>query len=217
MKIGEKMDEIFKKIEPNKRERIIKSALEEFARNGYENASTNTIVKNAKISKGLLFHYFGNKQELYCKLTEFVLQTITESISQNIDWKITDFFERLKQVMFIKVKLLEEYPYIYEFFKEILKGKSVEEIRKLTDKESEELVNKVYFYQIDFSLFKEDIDMSTTMNIIRWTLEKLGEELWGKMMISDVNYSIEKMEKETNKYIEVLRKNFYKEVKEGLK
>lgn len=211
------MDEIFAKIEKEKRERIINSAFEEFSKNGYNNASTNTIVKNAKISKGLLFHYFGNKQKLYNKLSEFAMQIITESISENIDWNITDFFERMKQVILIKLELINEFPYIYEFFKEIFKGKSIEEVRKLTDKESEELANKVYSYRIDFSMFKEEFDKVTMMNIIRWTLEKLSEELWGKIILNNDTFNIKEMEKETDKYIEVLRKMFYNEEMEELK
>ena len=213
----DKMDEIFEKIEVDKRERIINSAFEEFSKNGYENASTNVIVKNAKISKGLLFHYFGNKLELYNKLSEFAMQTITESISKKIDWNITDFFERIKQVIIIKVELTKEYPYIYKFFKEIFKGKSIEEIRKLTDKESEELAKKAYSYHIDFSMFKEEFDLVTTMNIIRWTLEKMGEELWDKMILNEEMFTIKEMEQETDKYIRILRKTFYKEEMEELK
>lgn len=57
--------EIFKNIDEEKRGRIINSALEEFSKNSFDKASTNIIVKNAGISKGSLFHYFKNKQELY--------------------------------------------------------------------------------------------------------------------------------------------------------
>ena len=52
------MDEILKKMDQDKRERIINSSLEEFSKNKFEKASTNTIVKNANISKGLLFRVF---------------------------------------------------------------------------------------------------------------------------------------------------------------
>ena len=56
------MEKIFKNIDIEKRDRIINSALEEFSKNRFEKASTNNIVKNANISKGLLFHYFANKK-----------------------------------------------------------------------------------------------------------------------------------------------------------
>jgi AcrR family transcriptional regulator len=138
------MDEIFKNIEVEKRKRIINSALEEFSKNGYKKASTNSIVKNAKISKGLLFHYFGNKQVLYDKLSEFAIQIITESISTKVDWDITDYFERIKQVVIIKIEVTNEYPYIYDFLKEIYKGKSIKEIKKITKEEYFNEFSKYY-------------------------------------------------------------------------
>ena len=66
------MDEILKNIDAEKRDRIINSAIDEFAMYPYEKASTNNIVKNAGISKGLLFHYFENKQELVQHLPEIL-------------------------------------------------------------------------------------------------------------------------------------------------
>lgn len=46
-----------------KKDQIAASALKEFAEKGFEQASTNTICKEAGVSKGLLFHYFGSKKK----------------------------------------------------------------------------------------------------------------------------------------------------------
>jgi hypothetical protein len=208
------MKELFKNVDIKKRDRIINSALEEFSKNGFEKASTNNIVKNANISKGLLFHYFGNKKELYKKLDEFVMQIITESIVENIDWSITDLFERVKQIIIIKVEVINKYPYIYDFFSSSFKGKSVEEIRNITDKQLTDFTKKVYTYNIDFSKFKENIDMKKTMTIIKWTFEKLGEELWKNIVAGNEIFDIKKIEIETESYIDTLEKVFYKEEKE---
>lgn len=48
----------FLNLDSEKQNRILNAAINEFAEKGYENASTNEIVKDAGISKGLLFHYF---------------------------------------------------------------------------------------------------------------------------------------------------------------
>ena len=44
-------------LEPQRRDAILNAALKEFAVQGYDNASTNVIAKNAGISKALMFHY----------------------------------------------------------------------------------------------------------------------------------------------------------------
>jgi AcrR family transcriptional regulator len=50
-------------MEPEKRERVINAALMEF-RHGFEHTSTDAIVREAGISKGLLYHYFGTNTRL---------------------------------------------------------------------------------------------------------------------------------------------------------
>ena len=47
------------------RQRILDAAMEEFSRRGYEGASLNTVCAEHGISKGIIYHYFKDKDELY--------------------------------------------------------------------------------------------------------------------------------------------------------
>ena len=55
---------VFNELEKEKQDRIIEAAIKEFAEYGYENGSTNRIVKECGISKGSLFKYFENKEDI---------------------------------------------------------------------------------------------------------------------------------------------------------
>ena len=55
------MNEKFYDLKKEKQDRMINAGLRIFALNGYHHASTDEIVKEAKISKGLLFHYKPTK------------------------------------------------------------------------------------------------------------------------------------------------------------
>lgn len=44
---------------------IVSAALKIFTMNDYEKASTNLIIKEASVSRGILYHYFKDKQELF--------------------------------------------------------------------------------------------------------------------------------------------------------
>lgn len=204
------MEDALKKLNTDKRERIINSALREFSENGYKKSSTNTIVKNAGISKGALFHYFANKEELYESLCKFAIYTVKDSIADNLDWEIDDFFERVRQIVIIKVELTSRYPYIYEFFKVMMKDKSPQEIMNLLGGESAELSAKIYSHNINYDYFKEDIDVEKAMKIIRWSMEKLGEEVWGELSLSNEAIDIPKLIDRTENYYEILRTAFYK-------
>ena len=59
------MNSKFFDVKKDKQDEMINAALKTFAIKGYKDASTDVIVKEAGISKGLLFHYFTSKQGLY--------------------------------------------------------------------------------------------------------------------------------------------------------
>lgn len=80
---GENMNEKEKKSINNK-EKIINAALEEFVLNGYKAASTNSICKNAKVSKGLLYHYYESKEVLYLNVLQHVIDKFKENITIEI-------------------------------------------------------------------------------------------------------------------------------------
>lgn len=51
------MNDKFFDVKKEKQDRIINASLKMFALNGYRHASTDDMVREAAISKGLLFHY----------------------------------------------------------------------------------------------------------------------------------------------------------------
>lgn len=78
-----------------KRQQIINSAIAEFGINSYAEASINAICRNSNISKGIIYHYFKDKDELYLvcvtecfdRLTTFLnSETITfNNVEQDIE------------------------------------------------------------------------------------------------------------------------------------
>lgn len=54
----------YAEIREGKRSLILNVALEQFAKEGYHNASISNIAKSAGISKGLIYNYFESKEEL---------------------------------------------------------------------------------------------------------------------------------------------------------
>lgn len=48
-----------------KREKLIETAIEEFSKQSYKNASITKIAENAGVAKGSLYQYFEDKKDLY--------------------------------------------------------------------------------------------------------------------------------------------------------
>lgn len=55
----------FLNLPAEKREQIVSAAVEEFAANGLENASTNRIIAKSGISKGSFYQYFEDKHDVF--------------------------------------------------------------------------------------------------------------------------------------------------------
>lgn len=205
------MEEILKKLDIEKRDRIINSALDEFGRNSYDKASTNNIVKNAGISKGLLFHYFKSKQELYDYLEKFVFQKMIDVILEEIDWNETDIFNRIKQITIIKMGVIAKYPGIEAFGKTIYERKSINEIKVMIEKMVPDLYHQVYTKNIDMNRFRDDIDFDKIIQIIQWAIEKYSEEQMELMKKNGMKLDFLKIVSGIDLYMDVLRKVFCKE------
>ena len=66
------------------RERILAAATEEFATMGFGDARVDEIARRAGINKRMLYHYFGNKDELFQAVLESIYETICKA-GQSLD------------------------------------------------------------------------------------------------------------------------------------
>ena len=65
-------------IREEQRERILEAAQKIFARKGFTDTKMTDIAAAAKISYGLAYHYFANKEEIFTRLVESALKSSTE-------------------------------------------------------------------------------------------------------------------------------------------
>jgi AcrR family transcriptional regulator len=66
----------FEKLDPSRRAAILAVAAEEFAENGYEGASYNRIIERSGISKGAVYYYFDDKEDLYTTVLRDALERL---------------------------------------------------------------------------------------------------------------------------------------------
>ena len=199
----------FHSLETEKQERIINAALKEFARNGYDKASTNEIVKEAEISKGSLFNYFNNKKELYLFLLDYVANII-EQIYAEVDWNEPDFFERIRQLGLIKFKVYKKFPHAFNFLK-ALTHEDASEVKPAINKLKKDIVTsglELGYQNIDWTKFRDDFNREKMINIINWTMLSFSEENLSKLdSIDDVGMEVLS---ESDEYFEILKRCFYK-------
>ena len=106
----------FGKIPVEKRERILRTAAQEFAKLGFSSANINVIAKKADISIGSMYNYFDSKEALFLTLNDLSYLLI-ESILAATDLEegdLFDKFERLLRAVQIYVRLYPEFNQIYQ-------------------------------------------------------------------------------------------------------
>ena len=64
------------------KERILAAAIVEFGTKSYDSASINTICAESQISKGLLYHNFKGKDELYLQCVSLCYEEMLSYIQQ---------------------------------------------------------------------------------------------------------------------------------------
>lgn len=203
------------KLQPEKREAIINAALKEFAQKGYKNASTNEIVKEANISKGLLFHYFSNKKNLFLFLYDYSKDIFLSEFYNKVDYDETDIVKRWKQIVLLKIELIQKYPVIYDFILASAVEDSIE-IKQELENQTKSILEDSYkrlFKNIDTSVFKDGIDVKRVLEVIFWVAQGFSNRELDHLK-RDPDYKshldINAMVDEFDLYIELLKNAFYK-------
>lgn len=207
--------ERFEKLEAGKRNRILNAAMQEF-RYGYKKATTDIIVKEAGISKGLLFHYFGSKERLYTYVVKFSAELIQKEFFDLINLGSGDILEGFWQFALLKRDLTTRYPYLYEFIDsmyihrgDVPSGEVSVFLEKDLKAMNEELLN-----HFDAEFFRDDIDYKNAITIINLTMDGIiSEAEAGAMDVGGWNdESYEEFLETLREYIDIFRTCFYKEL-----
>ena len=119
-------------------DKILKAAIKEFGIKSYDNASLNNICNENNISKGLIYHNFKNKDELYLCC---VKQCFDEIISflNTVEYSNMNFSDNANKLLDLRYQLFSENQYYSNiFFGTILQPprhliKQIKEIKKEFD------------------------------------------------------------------------------------
>jgi TetR/AcrR family transcriptional regulator len=108
----------FSKLPLSRQKEILDASLREFAEYGYDLASTNRIIGNLGVSKGVLFKYFGSKERLFISVCEYGMCEYEGAIEIR---PYSDVFECIKDLGVQKLRWLRERPLTYRLIMRIVK------------------------------------------------------------------------------------------------
>ena len=201
------MNEKFFDLKKEKQDRMINAALKIFSINGYKHASTDDIVTEAGISKGLLFHYFGSKLGLYTFLYDYSVRFMKLELTRGVldSTSSKDYFELRKQIEFSKMQVLKNYPYMQQFL-DRSKFENVKEAL-LAIENQRNVLQEVYadiLAQADKSLFVDNLDIIKLDAMLDYTIKGLMTERF-----QDSSFQPEMLYEETIGYLMMMKQIAY--------
>lgn len=197
--------------ETEKHSQIMASAAALFARQGYKKTTVDEIVAIAGISKGLFYHYYANKKELYLSLYNTYLDILSTAIRKKVDISERDFFLRLRQITHIRMEFMEEYPNLWVFLYSAYREDhpdiepAIREKNKLLLQDSD----KGSAANIDWSKLKQGVTPEKAIEITTWIAE-------GFMRKAEENHALLHTElfREFDSYMDCLMTGMYESGKE---
>ncbi len=163
------MNSKFFDVRKDKQDAIINAALKTFALKGYKDASTDVIVKEAGISKGLLFHYFTSKQGLYDFICDYSTKYMTLELTRTVKKSEKDLFSLMSQISQGRVRVMRNYPFMNRFLRSLKLEDDPEAIEAIGSsiKDMDKTYSNIYD-QIDSRSLVQPDELPKIIDIIDW-------------------------------------------------
>ena len=163
------MNDKFFDLKREKQDRMINAGLKIFAQYGYRHATTDEIVREAAISKGLLFHYFGNKVGMYVFLMDYSVRFLLLEMSRRVDREEKDFFIIARQTEEAALSVLKNYPYMQAFLEKAFEEICLEALEESEEQKTAYLSQmEKYYAQGEEASVREGISLSRIKNMYRY-------------------------------------------------
>ncbi|WP_254901258.1 hypothetical protein [Tuberibacillus sp. Marseille-P3662] len=122
----------------------------------------------------------------------------------------TDIFKRIEKLGLKKLYVHKKFPQVFDFLSSLAHEESdevEEDIKQKVNSIVEEGIEKLY-RNIDYSKFREDIDIQKAIDILNWTMFGFAEKASSQLnTFEDVE---EGYLKEWESYSKILKYSFYK-------
>ncbi len=102
--------------------KIVASAIELFNMHGYAGTSISDIAKKAQLSKGILYHYFGNKDELYLYCAKLCIDQYMQYLQCNLQ-NPTQNADMITENVKLRLQFFDDHPQYRTFFNFIISRK----------------------------------------------------------------------------------------------
>lgn len=194
-------------LKKEKQDRMINAALKIFALQGYRHASTDDIVREASVSKGLLFHYFESKLGVYSFVYDYSVRYISLELRSTVSQTEGDLFEILKQTECARMHAMRGYPYMQQFLNRCMSEDVSEALMAIEDKKRAlEEVYRGIDARIRYNRLPLGVDGEKLRKMLDFTVKGLMTERF-----QNASFQPEMLYREICDYLDMMRQLVYRE------
>lgn len=113
----------FHRLDDDKKERIMRTAIEEFQAHGFEKTKIETIAQNAGVAKGSIYQYFDDKKELFLYAVTWGLEYFMKIIDRQTPLKDMDVYDYFLSSGRDRFELIKNEPLLVAFSTDVASGK----------------------------------------------------------------------------------------------
>ncbi|MDQ7782442.1 MAG: TetR/AcrR family transcriptional regulator [Desulfomonilaceae bacterium] len=179
---------LFRSLAPEKRDKVFRAAVREFASKGYRNASMNSVVKVARISKGSLFQYFRTKRDLFDGVVEMAVIEVKNYLKQvREDTNNMSFFDRLSRLIRAGFEFIDNHPLLARIYFHLIQSgetpfgvERMLQLHKLSDEFMADLIRDA----IGRGEIRSDLDVERVAFLVNSLMETLLRAYYTEFMAS---------------------------------
>ena len=152
----------------DKRTLLLEIASEQFAELGYEKTSTNQIIQRAGISKGILFHYFASKKQLYASVLDHGLERIASYMNRRTTDLPSELFGVILARSRVKMEFYLQEPAAYKLLVGAFAEPVPDEVKDIVDERRRRMAEhlSVRFEQVDLSRIRAGVDSALALDLV---------------------------------------------------
>ena len=197
----------FYNLPKEKQDRILNSAIKEFAQRGINDANLSNIIRDSKISRGSLYQYFIDKQDIYV----YTFQTLDKQRNEHVS-KAYHYFKTEPFLRFYEELYLLDSEYLFKNPLHVKMGRNLYSssstiamglVTELKRKYREDFLIAIEFDKHK-EIIKKDISSSALANLCVYFVTDvfIFQNSYAKM-------SIEKVKEDLNGILDVLKNGMY--------
>ena len=199
-----------------KREALIKIALDEFSTFDYNSASISRIVRDTGIAKGSFYQYFQDKKDLYVYLLNLVSEAKLAALQQTPTPKAEmDFYEYLSWLFDMSIYFDKTHPVLSRLAYRAFYGNSsfqdpeIEEIKQASSK----FIHQIVMKGIESGDINPDIDTDLAVFVVdtlinafnNYIPQKIGTTTETLAARGSSSFDVELAKETFNKLLQILK------------